>query len=45
MGDAAVVVKGPLRLAIGGMQAHLDRIFRYCSETATGCERRARLKG
>src|SRR5262245_60441755 len=39
MGGAAVVVKGPLRLAIGGMQANLDRIFGYCSQTITGCER------
>jgi hypothetical protein len=38
-GGAAVVVKGPLRLAIGGMQANLDRIFGYCSKTTTGCER------
>ena len=35
----AVVVKGPLRLAIGGMQANLDRIFGYCSQAVTGCER------
>lgn len=39
MVGAAVVVKGPLSLAIGGMQANLDRVFRYCSQTATGCER------
>jgi uncharacterized protein YtpQ (UPF0354 family) len=39
MGSEAVVVKGPLRLAIGGMQANLDRIFGYCSQTTTGCER------
>jgi len=39
MGGAGVVVKGPLRLAIGGMQANLDRIFGYCSQTVTGCER------
>ena len=39
MGGAAVEVKGPLRLAIGGMQANLDRIFGYCSQTDTGCER------
>jgi hypothetical protein len=39
MGGAAVVVEGPLRLAIGGMQANLDRIFGYCSQTTTGCER------
>jgi uncharacterized protein YtpQ (UPF0354 family) len=39
MGGEAVVVKGPLRLAIGGMQANLDRIFGYCSQTTTGCER------
>jgi len=39
MGGAAVVVKGPLRLAIGEMQANLDRIFGYCSQTPTGCER------
>jgi hypothetical protein len=39
MGGAVVLVKGQLRLAIGGMQANLDRIFGYCSQTATGCER------
>jgi uncharacterized protein YtpQ (UPF0354 family) len=39
MSGAAVVVKGPLRLAIGGLQANLDRIFGYCSQTTTGCER------
>src|SRR5215510_13215353 len=39
MGGAAVVVKGPVRLAIEGMQANLDRIFGNCSQTATGCER------
>jgi uncharacterized protein YtpQ (UPF0354 family) len=38
IGDA-VVVKGPLRLAIGGMQANLDRIFVYCGQNSTGCER------
>src|SRR5215813_12205622 len=39
MAGAAVVVMCPLRLAIGGMQANLDRIFGYCSQTVTGCER------
>src|SRR5262249_3393850 len=39
--DVAVVVKGPLTLALGdgNMQANLDRIFTYCGSDAKGCPR------
>ena len=39
MGDAVVVVKGPLALEVGTMQANLNRIFDYCSRNSTGCRR------
>jgi uncharacterized protein YtpQ (UPF0354 family) len=39
MGGAAIVVKGPLTLAVGELQANLDRIFAYCSRDRTGCAR------
>jgi hypothetical protein len=39
MGDAAVVMKGPLTLEVGTMQANLNRIFDYCSRNSTGCRR------
>jgi len=39
MQDATVVVKGPLTLAIGEMQANLDRIFAYCNRRPPGCAR------
>ena len=39
MGDAVVVVKSPLTLEVGTMQANLNRIFDYCSRNATGCRR------
>jgi len=40
MGGDAVVVKGPLTLTVGGMQANLGRIFNYCSRSAkAGCAR------
>jgi hypothetical protein len=35
--DANVVVKGPLTLGVGGLQANLDRIFAFCSGNASGC--------
>src|SRR5262245_26038533 len=38
-GDAAIVVKGPLTLAVGELQANLDRIFAYCGRNSTGCPR------
>ena len=38
-GGAAIVVKGPLTLAVGELQANLDRIFAYCSRDRTGCAR------
>src|SRR5262245_4692822 len=39
MGDAVIVVKGPLTLAVGELQANLDRIFAYCNRDRTGCAR------
>jgi len=38
-GGAAVSVKGPLTLALGGIQAHLDRIFTFCRSNQPGCSR------
>jgi uncharacterized protein YtpQ (UPF0354 family) len=38
-GGAAIVVKGQLTLAVGELQANLDRIFAYCSRDRTGCAR------
>src|SRR5262245_24256305 len=34
---ANVVVEGPLTLAVGELQANLDRIFAYCSGNSSGC--------
>jgi uncharacterized protein YtpQ (UPF0354 family) len=36
---AAVNVKGPLTLALGGIQANLDRIFAFCRSNPSGCSR------
>jgi uncharacterized protein YtpQ (UPF0354 family) len=38
-GGAAVSVKGPLTLALGGVQANLDRIFAFCRSNRSGCSR------
>jgi uncharacterized protein YtpQ (UPF0354 family) len=38
-GGAAVSVKGPLTLAVGGIQANLDRIFAFCRSDPSGCSR------
>jgi hypothetical protein len=32
-----VEVKGPLTLAVGELQANLDRIFAYCDRNSSGC--------
>jgi uncharacterized protein YtpQ (UPF0354 family) len=36
-GDVAVSIKGPLTLAVGPLQANLDRIYSYCNANAAGC--------
>jgi uncharacterized protein YtpQ (UPF0354 family) len=35
--DTPVVVKGPLTLSIGPLQANLDRIYAFCKANASGC--------
>ena len=35
--DIPVVVKGPLTLSIGPLQANLDRIHAYCTANTAGC--------
>jgi len=35
--DAAIAVKSPLTIAIGGFQANLDRIYTFCQQNADGC--------
>lgn len=35
--DVDVVVKGPLTLGLGELQANLDRIYSYCGRDAEGC--------
>lgn len=37
VGDAPVVIKSPLTVAVGELQANLDRIFTYCKKNADGC--------
>jgi hypothetical protein len=37
VGDSTVVVKGPLTLKLGELQANLDRIFAFCKQNASGC--------
>jgi uncharacterized protein YtpQ (UPF0354 family) len=37
LADAAIVVKSPLTIAIGGFQANLDRIYTFCQQSADGC--------
>jgi len=34
-----VVVKSPLTLKVGDLQANLDRIFSFCKKNADGCQR------
>ena len=37
VGDASVSIKGPLSVAVGDMQANLDRIFGFCKRNSEGC--------
>jgi uncharacterized protein YtpQ (UPF0354 family) len=37
VGDAAIAIKGPLSVAVGDMQANLDRIFGFCKRNSEGC--------
>jgi hypothetical protein len=37
VGDSTVIVKGPLTLELGGLQANLDRSFGFCKHNASGC--------
>jgi hypothetical protein len=37
VGDSTVVVKGPLTLKAGGLQANLDRTFGFCKRNESGC--------
>ena len=38
VGADAVVVKGPLTLGLGELQAKLDRIFKFCGSGASACQ-------
>lgn len=38
VGDSAVVVKGPLTLGLGELQANLDRVFAFCKREHGTCE-------
>jgi uncharacterized protein YtpQ (UPF0354 family) len=38
VGDASVVVKGPLTLGLGELQANLDRVFAFCRRERASCE-------
>jgi hypothetical protein len=37
LGNETVVIKGPLTLGIGELQANLDRIFNFCRKNAENC--------
>src|SRR5215213_5583827 len=37
VGNAPVVVKSPLTLGVGPIQANLDRVFAFCRSNAAGC--------
>lgn len=37
IGEDAVVVKGPLTLELGQLQANLDRVFKFCASNASAC--------
>jgi len=37
VGDANVVVKGPLTLGLGELQANLDRVFGFCKRDSNAC--------
>lgn len=38
VGEAAVVVKSPLTLGLGELQANLDRVFAFCRRDVSGCQ-------
>ena len=38
VGDSTVVVKGPLTLGLGELQANLDRVFSFCKRERGSCE-------
>lgn len=38
VGDTPVAVKGPLTLAVGSLQANLDRLYSYCRKGGVTCE-------
>lgn len=37
--NAQVVIKGPLTLSVGSLQANLDRVYAFCKANASGCAR------
>lgn len=37
VGDEPVIVKGPLTLGLGELQANLDRVFAFCKSSTSGC--------
>lgn len=37
VGDEAVVIKSPLTLGLGELQANLDRVFGFCRNNSSGC--------
>ena len=39
VGDASIAIKGPLSVAVGDMQANLDRIFGFCKRNSEGCSK------
>jgi uncharacterized protein YtpQ (UPF0354 family) len=39
VGDASIAIKGPLSVAVGNMQANLDRIFGFCKRNSEGCSK------
>jgi uncharacterized protein YtpQ (UPF0354 family) len=39
VGDAAIAIKRPLSVAVGDMQANLDRIFGFCKRNSEGCSK------
>jgi hypothetical protein len=43
VGEAEVIVKGPLTLGLGALQLNLDRIFEFCRGNSGGC--RAQVDG
>jgi uncharacterized protein YtpQ (UPF0354 family) len=39
VGDASIAIKSPLSVAVGNMQANLDRIFSFCKRNSDGCSK------